>query len=62
MAGRAQSGDSGSIEELAKVKNVTRTYAGRVLRLTSLAPKLVKDVVNDNEHGSTLRKPHRVCS
>ena len=53
-----ESGEYDSIERLAKAKNVGRTYAGRVLRLTSLAPKLVEDIINGNEHELTLRKLH----
>ncbi|MEL7499067.1 MAG: hypothetical protein AAFN77_15780 [Planctomycetota bacterium] len=54
-----ESGEYGTIEGLAKAKNVGRTYAGRVLRLTSLAPELVKDIINGEERGLTLRKLHR---
>lgn len=53
-----ESGEYASIEELAKAKNVGRTYAGRVLRLTSLAPRLVEDIIDGDEHGLTLRKLH----
>lgn len=54
-----ESGRYESIEDLAKAKNVGRTYAGRVLRLTSLAPSLVEDIINGDEHELTLRKLHR---
>ena len=54
-----ESGRYESLEDLAKAKNVGRTYAGRVLRLTSLAPSLVEDIINGNEHELTLRKLHR---
>ena len=53
-----ESGEYDSIEGLAKAKNVGRTYAGRVLRLTSLAPSLVEDIINGDEYELTLRKLH----
>lgn len=53
-----ESGEYGSIEELAKAKKLGRTYVGRVLRLTSLSPSLVESVLVGDENGVSLRRLH----
>lgn len=52
-----ESGEYGTIEELAKAKGVDRSYAGRVLRLTSLSPQIVEAILaGDESHGLSLRQ------
>ena len=52
-----ESGEYGSIEDLAQAVGVDRTYVGRMLRLTSLAPDIVEAILRGDEpHGISLRK------
>jgi hypothetical protein len=44
-----ESGQFGSVEELAKAKNIDRSYAGRMLKLTSLSPEIVEMILEGNE-------------
>jgi hypothetical protein len=44
-----ESGEYASLEDLARANGVDRTYVGRFLRLTSLAPDIVESIVNGNE-------------
>ncbi len=43
------SGKYGSITELAKALNVDRSYVGRILRLSLLAPDIVEAITSGNE-------------
>ena len=55
-----ESGEHGTIEELADAKKVGRTYAGRILRLTSLCPEIVESIVNgDESYALSLRQLHK---
>jgi hypothetical protein len=50
-------GEYASLEDLAKDVGVDRTYIGRMLRLTSLAPDIIESVLRGNEsNGLSLRK------
>ena len=44
-----ESGESTSLEDLASANGVDRTYVGRFLRLTSLAPEIVERILNGDE-------------
>lgn len=45
------------IEDLAQALGVDRSYAGRLLRLTSLAPDIVEAILRGDEpDGLSLRK------
>ena len=55
---KLESGEFSSIEELAKSKRVDRSYAGRILQLTSLAPSLVELVLSVTfARGLVLKTP-----
>ena len=55
-----ESGQYNTIEELADAKKVGRTYASRVMRLTSLCPQIVESILNGNEtDGLSLRQLHK---
>lgn len=54
-----ESGKFGSIEELAQGKNVGRTYAGRLLRLTSLSPTIVESILKGGDSEISLRLLHK---
>ena len=52
-----ESGEYPSLEELAQAVGVDRTYVGRMLRLTSLAPDIVEAVLRGDEpDGISLEK------
>ncbi|MHB8970923.1 MAG: hypothetical protein ACYC3X_01170 [Pirellulaceae bacterium] len=52
-----ESGEFASLEDLAAANGVDRTYVGRILRLTSLAPEIVERILNGNEpHEISLRQ------
>lgn len=52
-----ESGEYASLEDLAAGNGVDRTYVGRILRLTSLAPCIVEAILNGNEpEGISLAK------
>lgn len=52
-----ESGEFGTLEELATANNVDRTYVGRILQLTSLSPKIVEQILSGNEpDGISLRQ------
>jgi hypothetical protein len=52
-----ESGEYGSVEELAQAVGADRTYVGRMLRLTSLAPDIVEAVLRGDEpEGMSLEK------
>ncbi|MBN83409.1 MAG: hypothetical protein CMJ70_25015, partial [Planctomycetaceae bacterium] len=44
-----ESGEYTSLEDLASANGVDRTYVGRFLRLTSLAPEIVERILNGDE-------------
>ena len=55
-----ESGEYAGLEELAAANGVDRTYVGRFLRLTSLAPEIVERIINGNEpEGISLRQLHK---
>ena len=55
-----ESGEYASLEDLAAANGVDRTYVGRILRLTSLAPEIVERILNgDESHGISLRQLHK---
>jgi hypothetical protein len=55
-----ESGQSANLEDLAHSKAVDRSYAGRLIRLTSLAPNVVEQVLAGVEHGTwSLRQLRR---
>lgn len=52
-----ESGEYAGLEELAAANGVDRTYVGRILRLTSLAPDIVEAILEGNEpEGISLRR------
>jgi hypothetical protein len=52
-----ESGEYASLEDLAAAHGVDRTYIGRFLRLTSLAPEVVERILNGDEpKGISLAK------
>ena len=52
-----ESGKYASLEDLAAANGVDRTYVGRILRLTSLAPGIVERILNGHEpDGISLRR------
>jgi len=52
-----ESGEYAGLEDLAAANGVDRTYAGRILRLTSLAPEIVERILNGDEpQGISLRR------
>jgi hypothetical protein len=55
-----ESGEYGSLEELAQSNGVDRSYAGRLIRLTSIAPNVVEQILTGVEHGTwSLRQLRR---
>ena len=52
-----ESGEYAGLEDLAAASGVDRTYVGRILRLTSLAPEIVERILNGDEpDGISLRR------
>jgi hypothetical protein len=52
-----ESGEYASLEDLAAATGVDRTYVGRFLRLTSLAPEIVERILDGDEpEGISLAK------
>ncbi len=52
-----ETGEFGTLGELATANNVDRTYVGRILQLTSLSPKIVEQILSGNEpDGISLRQ------
>jgi hypothetical protein len=52
-----ESGEYGSLEDQASANGVDRTYVGRILRLTSLAPEVIERILNgDDPEGISLRR------
>jgi len=52
-----ESGEYASLEDLAAASGVDRTYVGRILRLTSLAPEIVEAILaGDEPDGLSLRQ------
>jgi hypothetical protein len=55
-----ESGQYNSIDELADAKKVGRTYASRVMRLTSLCPEIVESILGSNtSQNLSLRQLHK---
>jgi hypothetical protein len=55
-----ESGQYASLEDLAHSKGVDRSYAGRLLWLTSLAPEIVEALLAGQEcEGLSLRRLRR---
>ncbi|MEQ1906384.1 MAG: hypothetical protein ABL888_19535 [Pirellulaceae bacterium] len=46
-----ESGEFATLDDLGRANGVDRTYVGRVLRLTSLAPAVVESILSGNETG-----------
>ena len=44
-----ESGESASLEDLAHAVGCDRTYVGRMLRLTSLAPDIIETILRGDE-------------
>jgi len=55
-----ESGQYGSITELAKAEKINPSYVARVLRLTLLAPGILESVVNGAAPHLTLSTCHQV--
>lgn len=54
-----ESGEYAGLEDLAQALGVDRTYAGRILRLTSLAPDIIEAILRGDEpEGISLAKLH----
>jgi len=52
-----ESGEYPSLEDLAQAVGVDRTYVGRILRLTSLAPDIIEAILRGDEpDGLSLEK------
>ena len=52
-----ESGEYASLEDLATTDGVDRTYVGRILQLTSLAPEIVERILDGDEpEGISLAK------
>ncbi len=52
-----ESGEYASLDDLAQAVGVDRTYVGRMLRLTSLAPDLIEAILRGREpEGMSLEK------
>ena len=52
-----ESGEYAGLEDLAAANGVDRTYIGRILRLTSIAPEIVERILNGDEPpGVSLRR------
>ncbi|NQU75807.1 MAG: hypothetical protein HQ546_05785 [Planctomycetes bacterium] len=52
-----ESGEYAGVEDLAQALGVDRTYVGRMLRLTSLAPNIIEAVLRGDEpEGISLEK------
>ena len=52
-----ESGEYAGLEDLAAANGIDRTYVGRFLRLTSLAPAIVERILNGDEpQGISLAK------
>lgn len=60
-----ETGQVGSLGELAKLEGVDRSYIGRMLKLTTLAPDIVEAILQGNERDGIslekLRKNLPVC-
>ncbi len=55
-----ESGQYAGVENLAQALAVDRTYAGRMLRLTSLAPDIIEAILRGDEpDGISLSKLHK---
>ena len=59
-----ESGEYGSITDLAKAEDVNQSYACRILRLSLLAPSIVTTILNGRHDSDVmlkqLMKPHPV--
>jgi hypothetical protein len=52
-----ESGEYAGLDDLAAANGVDRTYVGRILRLTSLAPEIVEWILEGDEpEGISLRR------
>jgi hypothetical protein len=52
-----ESGEYAGLEDLPAANGVDRTYVGRILRLTSLAPEIIERIVSGDEPGGiSLRR------
>lgn len=53
---KIESGEYGSIAELAKTEGVNESYACRLLRLTLLAPTIVEAILNGRKNTDVMLK------
>ena len=51
-----ESGEYAGLEDLAAANGVDRTYVGRLLRLTSLAPEIVERILEGDEPSPIIRR------
>jgi len=52
-----ESGEYASLDDLAQAVGVDRTYVGRMLRLTSIAPDIIESILRGHEpEGMSLEK------
>jgi hypothetical protein len=54
-----ESGKYKSIDEIAAANNVDRSYAGRILQLTSLAPDIVESILEGTEYSELSLRDFR---
>ena len=54
-----ESGQYKSIDEIAAANNVDRSYAGRILQLTSLAPDIVESILEGGEYSELSLRDFR---
>lgn len=55
-----ESGQYAGLDHLAAANGIDRTYVGRILRLTSLAPEIIEAILNGDEpEGISLRRPQK---
>ena len=57
--GQLESGKYKSIDEIAAENNVDRSYAGRILQLTSLAPDIVESILEGGEYSELSLRDFR---
>ena len=51
-----ESGEYGSITDLAKAEDVNQSYACRILRLSMLAPSIVTTILNGRQDSDVMLK------
>jgi len=56
-----ESGEFEDLEDIAKANGVDRSYVGRMLQLTSLAPDIVESILAGQEFASISLRHYRKC-